>query len=224
MSKIGLSVAIGAVALLALPGGSPAQHGGHDGRQSGHGGSSYEGYQHGYSGYGGYGHGYYGGYGRGYYGPGFGLYIGPGYGYRYYGGYGNPSYGGYYYNQPSDTYAEPSYNYVQPSYGYVPPSNPTPSSSYPPEATSGTGLAEEQDPNAAMFEVRVPENAQLWFAGAKTSQTGPVRHFVSPSLQPGRTFTYEIRARWTDASGRLVVRTKQVEVRAGARIGVDFNS
>jgi uncharacterized protein (TIGR03000 family) len=51
-----------------------------------------------------------------------------------------------------------------------------------------------------------------------------VRHFVSPSLQAGRTFTYEIRARWTDASGRSVDRTKQVEVKAGARIGVDFNS
>jgi len=148
-----------------------------------------------YDGYGGYGQGYYG-YGRGYYGP----------GYRY----GYPYYEGYYYSQPSYSYAEPSYNYVQPSYGYVQPSIPTP--------------AEEQDSNAAMLEVRVPENAQLWFAGAKTSQTGAVRHFVSPSLPAGRTFTYEIRARWTDASGSSVDRTKQVKVQAGARVGVDFNN
>jgi uncharacterized protein (TIGR03000 family) len=205
MSKIWLSAVIGALALLGLPGRSSAQHGGHDAHHSGSGGYSRGGYdQHRYGGYGGYGQGYYGGYGRGYYGSGFGLYIGPGYRYGY------PYYGGYYYNQPSYSYVEPAYNYVQPSYGYVQPSIPTP--------------ADDQDPNAAMLEVRVPENAQLWFAGAKTSQTGAVRHFVSPSLPAGRTFTYEVRARWTDASGSSVDRTKQVEVRAGARVGVDFNN
>ena len=202
MSKIGLLAAIGAMALLALPGTSPAQHGG---RQSGRDGYSHEGYQHGYGGEGAYGRSYYSGYGWGYYGPGFGWYsgVGPGYGYRYpyYGGYGSPYDGGYYSNTPSNSYIDPSYNYQAP-YGY----------------------AEDQDPNAALLEVRVPENAQLWFAGARTAQTGPVRHFVSPSLSPGQTFTYEIRARWTDASGRWVDRTKQVKVKAGARIGVDFNS
>jgi uncharacterized protein (TIGR03000 family) len=213
MSKIWLSTAIGAVALLGLPGTSPAQHDGREVRPGGRGGYSREAYQPGYSGYGDYGRSYYGGYGRGYYGSGFGPYIGPRYGYGY------PYYGGSYYNQPS--YSYPSYNYVQPSYGYVEPSIPTP---YPPAAPPSAGLSEDQDPNAAMLEVRVPENAQLWFAGARTSQTGPVRHFVSPSLPPGRTFTYEIRARWTDASGRSVDRTKRVEVRAGARVGVDFNS
>jgi uncharacterized protein (TIGR03000 family) len=152
------------------------------------------------------------------------LYIGPTYRYGYpdYGGYyGTPYYGGYYYNQPSYYYADPSYGYAQPSYGYLEPSTSTPYS-YPTEAAS-VNSAEDQDPNAALFEVRVPDNAEIWFAGAKTTQTGPVRHFVSPSLQPGRTFTYEIRARWADVSGRRVDRTKEVKVQAGARVGVDFN-
>lgn len=220
MSKIGLSAAIGAVALLGLAGTSPAQHGGTPSRQSGRGGYSHENYQHGYGGEGGYGRGYYGGSGWGYYSPSFGLYIGPGpgysYRYPYYGGYEFPSDWGYYYNPPSYSYVEPSHDY-QSTYGYFEPSVPTP---YP----SSAGLAEDHDPNAALLEVMVPENAQLWFAGARTAQTGPVRHFVSPSLPPGQPFTYEIRARWTDASGRSVERIKRVKVQAGARIGVNFNS
>src|SRR5207245_10829800 len=132
--------------------------------------------------------------------------IGPEYrsGSPYSGTYGSPYYGGYYYNQPSYNYGDPSYNYFQPSYGYVDSARPTPY--YYPETSAGAG--EDQDPNVAMLQVRVPENAEIWFAGSKTNQTGPVRHFVSPSLQPGRTFTYEIRARWTDASGRRLDRTK----------------
>jgi uncharacterized protein (TIGR03000 family) len=53
--------------------------------------------------------------------------------------------------------------------------------------------------------------------------SGPVRHFYSAPLTPGQTFTYEVRARWTDPSGKPVERTKKVDVQAGARIGVDFN-
>jgi len=70
--------------------------------------------------------------------------------------------------------------------------------------------------------VRVPANAEIWFQGDKTSQTGTLRHFVSPQLQSGQTYTYEIKARWMDNSGQAVERTKQVKVQAGARVGVDF--
>ena len=56
--------------------------------------------------------------------------------------------------------------------------------------------------NAAMMEIRVPANAEVWVEGDKTSQTGAVRHFVSPTLQTGKTFTYDIRARWTGADGK----------------------
>jgi len=231
MSKIWFSAAVGA-ALLAFPGVSWAQHGGHesvqhsgrDTRQTSPQAPSHAANQQSPNRYSGYGRGSYGGYGRGYYGPGFGLYIGPSYryAYPYYGGYyGSPYYGGYYYSQPSYNYVEPSYNYAQPSYGYVEPSMTSPYS-YP-VGTASANPAEDLDPNAAMVEVRVPENAEIWFAGARTTQTGPVRHFVSPSLQPGRTFSYEVRARWTDASGRPVDRTKEVKVQAGGRVGVDFN-
>ena len=131
-----------------------------------------------------------------------GLTVGYGSGYGGY-GYSYPySYGGTYYSEPSYVYAEPS---------------STPSYYYSPSDTA-------QNPNVALIEVKVPENAELWFEGDKTSQTGAVRHFRSPELQPGKMFTYDIRARWTDAGGKEVDRTKQVKVQAGARAGVDFNN
>ena len=71
--------------------------------------------------------------------------------------------------------------------------------------------------------MRLPENAELWVEGVKTRPSGAVRQFFSAPLQPGQEYTYKLRARWTDASGKPVERTKNVDVRAGARIGVDFN-
>ena len=74
----------------------------------------------------------------------------------------------------------------------------------------------------ANFEIRVPEGAELWFEGEKTSQTGSVRTFVSPAVQPGKTFTYTIRARWIGADGKPVDQKRDVKFQAGQRIGVDF--
>ena len=79
------------------------------------------------------------------------------------------------------------------------------------------------DPNAANLEVRLPENATLWIQGQQAKETGAVRHFVSPPLANDQTFTYDLHANWTDANGKTIERTKKVEVKAGAWIGVDFN-
>ena len=81
-----------------------------------------------------------------------------------------------------------------------------------------------ENANVAAMEVRVPATAELWFEGDKTSQTGALRHFVSPALQPNKTFNYTIRARWTDSAGKVIDRTKELKVQAGSRIGVDFNN
>jgi uncharacterized protein (TIGR03000 family) len=79
----------------------------------------------------------------------------------------------------------------------------------------------DQDPNAAFMNVRVPSNAQVWFDGENTQQRGDLRRFVSPPLDPGKTFTYEIKASWTE-NGRQVERTRKVHVRSGQRVNVDF--
>ncbi len=67
----------------------------------------------------------------------------------------------------------------------------------------------------------VPANAEIWFDGAKTKQTGPSREFVSTPLAPDRSYTYHLRVRWTE-DGRTIERTRRVPVRAGDRIRLDF--
>jgi len=73
-------------------------------------------------------------------------------------------------------------------------------------------------------QVRLPtEFATVWFGGSKTNQSGAVREFVSPALEPGGDYVYEIRARWRE-SGGIVDQTRQVTVRAGQRVVVNFGA
>jgi uncharacterized protein (TIGR03000 family) len=138
----------------------------------------------GYGGYGGYGGGFgvygvYGGYG--------------GYGYQpYYSGYGSYGY------SPYNVYGSTPYYYSEswvPYQGYSPvtPATTTYQSYYPPQS--------DQTNNTAMVEVTCPPNAQLWFDNTATAQTGTNRHFATPPLSPGQTYTYEIRATWTQPDG-----------------------
>lgn len=165
------------------------------------------------------------GYGLGYLSSGYGWggYY-PGYGGGYYGGY-YPAYswGGYYPGYTDWGYSTTSYPdyYVGSPSGFVTdtyasaPVMTTQSSLYPPSSS----VAE----NAARVRVRVPANATVWFEGDQTRQTGPERDFVSPPLSPGQTYTYDIRARWTD-NGQPVEQTRTIRVRAGETSTVDFTS
>jgi uncharacterized protein (TIGR03000 family) len=198
-----------------------AQHDGHGGHGGGghpgmvsHGGY-YSGHPNGYFG-GYYGHGGY--YGQsGYYGHGsyYGRYWYPGVGFsigfplwfnypwgysRYDYGIGAPYYSGSYYYGAADT-AIPS-----------PPSNDVVNAPAP-----------ALDPHTVNLEVRLPENATLWIQGQQSTETGAVRHFISPQLEPDKGYTYDLKARWTDSTGQTIERTKKVDVKAGAWIGVDFN-
>jgi len=213
MRKIAFAVAFGLALLVSLPSVSFAQRGGgRGGGGGGHGG--YSGGHGGYGGYGGYGGhgGYYGGYG-GYY-PGIGFSIGfPGY-YNYGSGYRGSS---YYYDPGTTVYTDPS---VVPSTSYYSPTVP----STPAGASLAPPPTAADHPDSINMEVRLPENADLWIEGQKMSQTGALRHFYSEPVNPNEKYHYEIRARWTDAEGKVVDLTKKVDVRAGVKIGVDFNS
>ena len=66
-------------------------------------------------------------------------------------------------------------------------------------------------------------DAEIWFDGTKMQQTGAVRQFVTPSLEPGKSYTYEVRARWTQ-NGQPMEETRTVQVRNGRQAFVDFNS
>jgi uncharacterized protein (TIGR03000 family) len=175
---------------------------------NGGGGGGYGGYSRGYGGYGSYGRGYggYGSYGRGYGGYGYGW-NNPGYGYY---GWNRPWYGGYY-----------------SGYDYVPQTNDV-----VPEATYSTAPAEmgaeeygavpQAEDNSVAITVHVPKaNAQVFFDGDRTQQTGQTREFMSPPLEPNHTYTYTIRAQWED-NGRPMERTKKITVRAGDHPTVDF--
>ena len=75
--------------------------------------------------------------------------------------------------------------------------------------------------NRARIWLSVPADAQVWFDGEPTKQTGELRHFVSPPLAPGRSYTYDVRVRWTK-DGKPVEEERRVRVRAGASSWSDF--
>jgi len=244
LSLVGLAVLAGAVVLLS-PGESQAQRrgggggwggggyggggygGGRSGVNIGIGYSSYGGlsagvgYGRGYGGYGGYGYpgygyGGYGGYGRGGYGGyGLGLGYGRGYGYGGYGGYSSPSYYGNYASVTpyyGDNYGG-DYS-VSPSYAYA-PQTAAYQSFYPSDS--------QQSNNSATVNVMVPADAEVWFDGNATQQRGPFREFTTPPLDPNRTFTYQIRARWMQ-NGQAMDQTRSVQVQANRAATVDFSA
>jgi uncharacterized protein (TIGR03000 family) len=78
--------------------------------------------------------------------------------------------------------------------------------------TDGTGVT---------VEVVVPAKAEVWFDGEKTVQTGATRMFRSPSLRPGVSYLYLVRAKWND-NGREMEQIQSITVHTGETIRVAF--
>jgi uncharacterized protein (TIGR03000 family) len=78
-----------------------------------------------------------------------------------------------------------------------------------------------QGDNVAQVHVIVPENAEVWFDGIQTRQTGSHRKFWSPVLTPGKTYSYKVKARRLE-NGNPVVQTQTIEVSANRISRVDF--
>lgn len=75
---------------------------------------------------------------------------------------------------------------------------------------------------AASVEVRVPDGAaDVFFDGRATQQTGARRLFESPPLARGKSYSYEVRARWQE-NGQEVVRNRSVAVEPGQKVLIDF--
>jgi uncharacterized protein (TIGR03000 family) len=208
--------AVATAALAFASGTAWGQHGHGGGHSSGGehhsgGGEHHGGEWHGDGGhYGGWGNGYYGWGGYGWGGAIGRSLLWGGYGYPY-GGY---RYGGYpYYNNYNygDTYYAPSYN-------VVPYDSSVPSASV---NAPSTAPQPSIDPNAVMLTVKVPANAEVTIDGNKTSQTGTARDFVTPPLDPGKQFNYDIKARWTE-NGQTVERERHVSFHAGDRLMVNM--
>jgi uncharacterized protein (TIGR03000 family) len=72
------------------------------------------------------------------------------------------------------------------------------------------------------LQLIVPEQAEVWFAGVKIAREGRVREFVSPALSPGRSYTYEVAVRYTDAAGKPVEDKRDITIRANDWFSIDF--
>jgi len=187
------------VAALAFASGPAwAQKGGGKGGGGGHGGGEHHGGGGGWGGGGWGGGGWGGGYGYGGYGYGYYPYGGFGRGYPYYGSRGY-------------------YDYYPYDYGY----NYAPDYSVPSYSQAAPAPRVNIPENAALIDVRVPDGAQVWIDGQQTKQTGPMRELVTPALDPGQEFSYDIRARWTE-NGQEVDRHRKVTFHAGDRLMVNL--
>jgi uncharacterized protein (TIGR03000 family) len=90
-----------------------------------------------------------------------------------------------------------------------------------PNATGGAAGRPAPSDNRARIWLAVPADAQVWFDGEPTKQTGELRQFVSPPLAPGRSYTYAVRVRWTK-DGKPVEEERRIRVQAGASSRLDF--
>jgi uncharacterized protein (TIGR03000 family) len=73
----------------------------------------------------------------------------------------------------------------------------------------------------AYITVVVPDDAVVSFDGEATTLTGGKREFISPPLEKGRKYRYEVTAQWT-ANGKQVEQKRKVPVTSGERVRVDF--
>jgi len=78
-----------------------------------------------------------------------------------------------------------------------------------------------QNEKHAYLEVRLPPSATITIEGERTTQMGPRRLFVSPPVEPGHNYIYDLTARWME-DGREVVRTEKVQVHPGRTTVVDL--
>jgi uncharacterized protein (TIGR03000 family) len=170
----------------------------------------------------------------GFYGPGYGVTVRYGLGLSgvrlgYGLGYGGLGYGAFGLGAPGAGFGVPLAPPANPLMqqrgqpGAMPPQQarprqipqPTP---VPPEEQEDEAPVED---NAARVTVVVPEDAELWFNGTKTNQTGKRREFATAPLTPGKDFRYRIKARWIE-DGKPVELTQTIKVRANSSQTVDF--
>jgi uncharacterized protein (TIGR03000 family) len=73
----------------------------------------------------------------------------------------------------------------------------------------------------AVITLHVPAGAIVQFDGVRTQQVGITRHFETPPLVPGRSYSYDVSVSWIDGS-RAVVRQRRLSLWAGEHITLSF--
>jgi uncharacterized protein (TIGR03000 family) len=146
-----------------------------------------------------------------------GLDIGGGYYGGYYSGYyGSPYYsdGGYGYNRGwSSPYYGSSYYYSTPSYYDTYSSGYYPSNQYSSMYFSGD-MDTARVENRVMLNIQAPPGAGLWISDVFMGQGDGNRQFISPPLENGRKYVYDVKARWMQ-DGREMTATRTLEFQGG---------
>jgi uncharacterized protein (TIGR03000 family) len=163
----------------------------------------------------------------------------PYYGYRHYGyyrpyyGYGLglglgsywPYYGTGYGSYPYSSYDYGDYPYAAYNSGYYNPGTDlgsyTPSTSATTDAYMDSSVQQPPQDNSAHLRIDVPADAKVWFNDQLTQQTGTEREFVSPPLTPGKNYSYDVVACWTE-NGKSVEVKRTLHVRANMWADVDL--
>ncbi len=180
------------------------------GSSGGYGGSSGGGY-------------YYSGY------PGWGSVGGSSgsYGYSSHGGYG--SQGGYASTGGYGSYGGSSGTTIESDRPVTPPETRPEGPTSPSDAPGAEGAAEGTDAallmppaRSAVLNVRVPGEAVVFVNGMQTKSNGEFRRYVSRNLEPGYSYTYELRAAM-ERDGQTVSETRVVKLRAGQSAELAFD-
>ena len=136
-------------------------------------------------------------------------------------GYGGWGYGGWGYGGWGNGDAWPTYEPAAVDVGQVIPAANY-QSQYPPNGNLGAAAAPKVGPSPAVVQILLLDpNAELWLNGVKVQQTGQMRNFITPPLDPGKTYKYEIRAKWTQA-GKPFEQTRMLTVEAGQQVGLNI--
>lgn len=72
---------------------------------------------------------------------------------------------------------------------------------------------------SVLLRLWVPADAQVWIDGTPTSSTGELRSYISPPLNPGENYVYNLRVQ-----SRVGVQTRSVPIHSGDRINLDFRT
>lgn len=76
--------------------------------------------------------------------------------------------------------------------------------------------------NSAELVAHLPDDADIWFQGMPLGRKDKMmREFISPPLEPGRTYTYDVRVNWAE-EGHRAEQAIRVRVQAGDILCLDL--
>jgi uncharacterized protein (TIGR03000 family) len=77
--------------------------------------------------------------------------------------------------------------------------------------------------NQVLIRLFVPNpEARVWFEGSPTEQTGSDRLYISPPIDPGKNYSYTIKATWME-NGKEVTKEQNLPVHANQRAMASFD-